>query len=200
MSDIFNGQYKTSTLGIDILVPVISNVDAYNQRAGSPTAVIDDANDALVRWNTLPEIQDKFAEELEKVSGVTRAVDADATAKAKARAKDGGNVKDVKEKPKAYWLRVKAASSDSQIAEYENLCRQIALSTPADPAPSQRQKGIPKDLLAKADSLLALDDTSLEAKVEKYLAIVEFDVARDDQGRPTRESLAQLVGKVLEAM
>jgi hypothetical protein len=55
--------------------------------------------------------------------------------------------------------------------------------------------------LEKADSMLALDDEALEAKVSKLLATVEgFDLTRDGDGRPTRDSLAALVKTFVESV
>lgn len=200
MTELFPNKYQTSTLGIDITVPCSASVEAYDQRAGKSGACLEDAIAGLVAWSTLPDIQDKFAEALEKASNIARLVDADATEKARAKAKDPAKVKDVLEKPRAYKNRVWAQASDDDKKEYTNLLREIASQTPADPAPSARAKGVPKDLLAKADSLLTLSDDELEAKVGKYLAAVEFDLARDNDGRPDRESLAVLVGKFLDTM
>lgn len=199
---LFTGRYATSTLGIDINVPIITSVEAYDQRAGKTGSCLEDANAGLVAWSTLPDIQEKYADALAKLSGVTREVDAEATAKAAARAKDPAKAKSVLEKPKAFKTRVFAqfATDAAVIAEFTKLAQTIADETPADPAPSARQKGVDKGLLAKADSQLALDDAALETKVSKYLAVVDFDLDRGDDGRPTRDSLALLIGKYVDAL
>lgn len=205
-------QYKTSSLGYKLTFNGPGTVEEYDQLAGRPNACLEDAVDNEIFRGTLPEWADPFVAALEKLTGIKRNVDADATEKAKNAAKSDearAKVKDVLEKPKAFNNRVKALVEKGEVphsetgtpltvADLQALAQATADSISINPAPSRRQGAPKKDLLEKADNLLAGDADVLESKISVYQTAVDFDLVRGDDGRPTRESLARLIGLYLD--
>jgi hypothetical protein len=196
--------YKTSSCGYDLEFKGPESVDEYDQKAGKVGATLNDAVRGLIAWDTLPEWMEAWAKKLAELTGITRGVDDAATAKAKARAKTPDSVKPVPEKAKGYSDRVTAAVKAGQGANgvtYEQLqaaAQEVANSITIDPAPSQRTGQPKKDLLEKADNILTRDPDAIEASVTKFLDAVSYDLEREADGKPNRESLARLVGKYLD--
>ncbi len=199
MSDTTNYNFSTGPFE-DLTSPGPGSVEAYDNAAGQgPGQCLKDAIQNEIFRGHIPYFWSEFTPKAEAQFGLAREVDADATAKAKARAKEGATINDVLEKPTAWIKRLKASLPD--FAPVVALARSVASSLAIDPSPSRRASGPGKAFLEKADSMLALDDEQLEAKVSKLLATVEgFDLTRDGDGRPTRDSLAALVKAFFDAM
>lgn len=196
-------KYNYGSCGYDLSFSGPATAEQYDIDAKEQGACVADAIAYVVPRSTLPAWQEAFTPKLEAFTGVTRGVDTEATAKAKARAKSPDKVEDVPEKFKAFNLRATAGLSDEQKAQLAVIAQEVADTIAIDVAPSARggSRGPAKDLLAKADSVLALSDDEIEAKITKWNGLLEkeFPLERDENGRPTRESLAYMAGEVLKA-
>lgn len=194
----------------DLLFQGHGSAAAYDAQAGVKdgeensavyTADVSDAYRSL-----LPEFHSKSTALIEAVSGVTRGVNADATAKAKAKAKDGSKVADVKESWITFANRAEStlkAQGDDGLAKWKELesqVRELAQGMKSDSSPSSRERGPGKEYLAKADEVLTRSPERIEAAISQMLASVnDYEVERDDAGKPTRESLASLVREYMKA-
>lgn len=202
-------KYKSKSNGFALTFLGPASVEDYNRKAGREGATLEDAVGAEIAWGTLPEWASQFVARLEKLTGVpTRGIDEKATEKAKAAATTDeakAKVKSVKEKEKSYIGRVRAAVDAGQVTDENGnpvtaealkaLAQQVADQIEIDPSPSKRTGAPRKDDLEKADALLAGDADELEAKLSAWSQDIDFDLQRDDSGRPVRESLARFVGK-----
>lgn len=189
----------------DLIFVGHDSVEAYDTEAGKPGSCLADADGAIVTWNCLPIFGNRFVPIFEKLTGSTRLVDEKKTAKAKAAAKPDAVVADVYETPVVFFTREFAKLDDQQKAAVSVAARDLALTIKVDASPSARgARGPSKDLLAKADSVLALSEDKREEKLSKWAAALDeaslppFDLERDEQGVPTRESLAYFAGEVLK--
>jgi hypothetical protein len=192
-------QYETNSLGFKLRFNGPATVEEYDQAAGRVGACLEDACDNTIYRGTLPEWQSAYAERLEEVSGIKRGVDQEATERARSRSKKPEDVKDVPEKVRAFNARVQTQMSDADRAALNGLAQEVADGISVDPSPAKRVAGPDKQLLAKADSLLTLPEDQLNAKVEKYLSVVEgFELERDEADKPDRVSFARLIGRYLE--
>lgn len=205
-----NKIYDTNSLGYKLKFQGPATPEDYDRVGGKTGLCVEDAVENTIYRSTLPEWQEAFAKELEKLLGVTRTTDADATAKAKTRSKKPDSVKDISERVKAFNARVTAGlpdkpdPNDPSIHSKESvaaLAQKIADSIMVDPSPSKRASGPGKDLLAKADSILTLPTDQIETKITKYSEKVpSYELARDEAGVPDRDSLARLLGQYLDAV
>lgn len=193
-------QYDTSTCTIPLKFNGPDTVEAYDQAGGKVGICLEDAISGTIAWSTLPEFHEQFLPKVKEFTGVERAVNEAQTEKARSRSKTPDKVKDVMEYPTVYIRRAMAKLDDEKKKEFFALAQSVADTINIDPAPSKRQAGPDKNLLAKADSLLTLPTDALEAKVSTLLTEVDgFDLTREDDGKPERTSLARLVGAVLDA-
>jgi len=201
-------KYTTSSIGFPLSFEQPGSIEDYNALAGPrPSglpAVLEDAVAGLVAWDTLPEWQAAFAKKLkETYPDFTQEVNEKATAAAKARAKtDEAKAKAVVyETIKTSVQRFLADKTDEEKAALAVLAQQVADGITVDPSPSRRQGTIKKDYIAKADSWLALDEDALEEKISKALGSVpSFNLAREDDGKPNRDSLARLIGAYIDVL
>lgn len=189
--------------------------EEYNKEAGAPnqetfpgyvSAVLADADGALITWNGLPKFGRGFVKTVEEATGLKRRQNEKAFAKAKERSKTPDAVKpeDYLETTASFYEWVFAQLDDAQKASLSAQAIEYAATIKADASPSARgPKGPSKDLLAKADSVLALDEDAREGKITKWSNLlagesVTFELARDEAGVPNRESLAYMAGEVLK--
>jgi hypothetical protein len=179
-----------------------ASIEDFDREAGKVGAALEEADFSLIYRDTLPEIHSAVVEAIEKLSGISRNVNAEATAKLQARAKDGVTVAPVLENFVPYANRVKANVDAEVWATIDAKFREVALATPVSAAPSVRTGGgaPSKANQEKADGLLQLDPDTLETKIEKLMAAAPaFNLARDEDGKPERVSLARLIGAWLAA-
>ena len=110
----------------------------------------------------------------------------------------------VPEKFRAFNNRIRAtwANGDKgKEAQLQLWAQELADKIIVDPSPSVRQSATTKGDLAKADDILSKEPEAIEAKVEKMLAMVpDYDLGRDEDGKPERLSLARLISKWIDAM
>lgn len=176
---------------------------AYDKAAGKDGATWEDACANTGYRGTLPEWAVNFVPKLVALTGVHREIDAEATEKAKKRAKDPTNVKNVMEKFKAYNNRVRetwANGDEGKLAQMQTLAQETADETPLDPAPSARVSAVDKAYIAKAEDILSHDEDYIEARVAKMLAMVPgFNLNRDEDDRPEKTSFGRLIAKWIEA-
>lgn len=197
------GNYKTNSIGFELTFKGPDSVEAYDQAAGKVGVCLEDAVDNTIYRSTLPEWQAAFAPKVEALTGVKREVNAEATEAAKKRSKTPDTVKNVMETVPRYVKRAIAGMNDADKAVLAKVAQEVADGISIDPSPSKRAAAIPKEYRDKAESLLTLDDNALEAKItgwgEKYPNIDVTSIERGDDGRPTSNSLAQVVRQVIEA-
>jgi hypothetical protein len=193
-------KYETRSCGYKLAFEGPDSVEAYDQKANKTGQALEDAVNNTIYRGTLPEWQEAFARVLAQRTGIAREIDADATAKLKARAK--GEVRDIPERFKVYNNRVQAVYANGDEAKKKELAdwaQEVANSIEIDPSPTQRVSAATKGDLAKADDILDHDIDYVEAKVSKMLSKVpDFDLARDDENKPERTSFAKLIGKWIE--
>lgn len=199
-----NMLYETETSRFKVKFNGPDTVEEADQQAGKKGAALEEGVYSIIYRATLPEFWRKFVPEITKLTGIAREVDVAATEKARARAvkagKDPKDVKDVPEKWSAYDRRVWAQVDEATRGQLMSLAQTVADGISITFAPTKRGAGIDKKFLVKADSLLTLSDDELDAKINKYLGIIPgYELDRDEDGRPERESLARLVEQVFEA-
>jgi hypothetical protein len=205
--------FTASSLGFELKFNGPSSSEEYNQKAGvrpsGVEAVLEDAVYNEIYRGTLPDWQDAFAVKVKELTGEDRQVNAEQTSAAQKRAdaaaakagKASSPVKPILETVKSYVDRVRASLTDEEKKTLAKVAQDVADTITIDPSPSQRSGGsIKKDLIEKANSILGLDVDAIEAKVSKYLEKVSFDLLRDADGKPDRDSLARLVGRYVDAI
>lgn len=193
--------YDVNSIGFKLKFVGPATVEDYDRVAGVVGTCLEDAISNVIYRGTLPEWHAAFAEKVEAITGSKREVNAEQTAKNQARAKEGVTVPNVLETVPKYVKRALASADDSQRAQIQAAAQAVADTIKVDPSPSKRQSGPGKDLLAKADSWLTLDETAREEKVTKMLnGVPGFDLERDEENVPERASLARLIGEYLSAM
>lgn len=193
--------YKTNSLGYPLVLKGPNSAEVYDRRAGKVGATLESAVENDIYRGALPEWQDAFATHLESLTGEKRQVNQKATADAKARSKNPEKVKDVLETVRVFHNRIKTALSDEDKKALAAKAQEIADAIYVDPSPSKRAAGLEKGYREKAEGFLTLPDDQLEAKITKFLGVVEgFDLQRDEEGKPTVESLGQLIKQYVEAM
>lgn len=194
-------KYQTNSIGFELSFEGPSTVEEYDKAAGKVGLCLEDAVENTIYRGTLPKWHKAFAVKVEELTGVKREVNTKATDEAKARSKTPDKVADIMETVPRYVKRAIASMSDEDKKALAVIAQEVADGISVDPAPSERQRGIPKDLLAKADSVLTGTEDEIEAKVTRWSEMVpNFELERDEANKPTRESLAMLAGEVLKAM
>lgn len=194
--------YDTSSVGYDLVFNGPATAEEYDKAAGRVNASVEDAVSNTIYRATLPKWQKAFVEVLAALTGVTRDVDAAATAKAVARSKEG-KADEVLEKATKYIERassIYAGDDKDKLAELAAAAQTCADSIPVDPSASVRQGGINKGWLAKAEDILGRDEDAQEATIAKLLSVVpDYVLDRDEDGKAEKTSLARLVGKFVAA-
>jgi len=188
-------QYEFSTGPFTLRSPGPATVEEFDAKAGAGMCLDGAVADCIYRGH-IPSFWDEYIPQVEKLTGVARGVDAAATARAKARQKADSKavVKDVPEKFGVYISRVLAGVSDTDKVELTKLASEVAAKMDIDPSPSRRQSGPGAANLAKADDVLSRDDAGINSTVNKLLSVVgDYDLDRDANGKPDRESLAGLI-------
>lgn len=179
------------------------SVEAYDQKAGRVGGCLEDAVDNTIYRSTLPEFQEAFVKVVEQLTGKTREVNTEATTAAKARSKTPDKVKDIMETVPRFVKRATAGMSEADLKTLAGEAQTVADTIEVDPSPSKRAAGISKDLKSKAESLLTQPTDQLEAKIAKWGDQYDIDITqleRDEAtSKPTVDSLARLVGQVLDA-
>lgn len=179
-------------------------VEEYDTAAGKLGVCLEDAIDNTIYRSTLPELHEAIVPIVEEFTGTKRGVNTVQTEKNKSRAKDDAaraKVKDVMETVPTFVKRAVAGLDEVKVNELGVKIQVAADLIGIDPSPSKRKSGIPKEFLAKADSVLTLGPDAVEAKVTDWLTRVPgFEVERDENNTPTRESLAMLAGEVIKTL
>jgi len=193
----------TTGLHKDIVILGYDTTEAFDADAGKAGAALEEANYNVIYRDTLPTIQDAVIPKIEALTGIKLGINEKLTAKAQeaenaAAAKAGREPKKkvVNETFKDYDARVKATVDDEMWQRVDALVREVALATPVDSKPTVRSGGLSKANLDKADDVLGRSVDNIELAVAKLIAVVrEFDLARSEEGKPVRNSLARLIGE-----
>ena len=196
----------TTGLHKDIVILGYADEASFDAEAGKVGAAVEEANYNVIYRDTLPEIQDAVIPKIEALTGIKIGVNEKATAKAQERedaaaAKAGREPKkkSVPETFNDYDARVRAMVDDEMWAKVDALVREVALATPVNAKPTVRAGGLSKANLDKADDILANPATA-ESRIAKLTAVVtDYDLLRDENGTPDRNSLARLVGLFIAA-
>lgn len=176
------------------------SAEAYDKQAGVVGECVETA-DTSDWYRSLSNVAASKIMVLLLATGITRKVNAEATAKAKEKKADAS---DVLESFVPYANRVKLTldateEGKAQWAEIDKKVHEITEALEADSSSSAREKGPDKGALAKADDILSRDDAGVEAAVTKLLNVVEgYELERDEAGKPDRLSLARLVMEFLK--
>lgn len=198
--------YDLNTHPFKLKVRGPATVEEYNEKAGpqadgSNACLVDAIENELYR-GTIPAFWNAFIPKCEELTSIKQAAHAGRTEKAKARAKTpeaAAKVKDQLETPKEYISRVFAQVDDAVKAKLHELAASVAATIEIDPSPSSRAaRGPGKTFLDKADDVLSRDEDAIEAAVAK-IATPGVEVARDENGKPLRESLAYAIKAFMEA-
>jgi hypothetical protein len=203
--------YEATTCGHDVKFPGPATVEDFDAKAGEPGACLAGAIKDEIYRGTLPAFHRALTPKLEALTGVKREVDAEKTAAAKAKAKNPDNVADILVSFKSYLKDAEAKFVGEQpddeskaVArkQIDDLMKEVALTIEIDPSPTVKGEAfVKKGDLAKADSILSRSDEEIDAKVSQFLAAVpDYDLARDDDGKPERKSFAKLIGLYLETV
>lgn len=180
------------------------SAEDFDKEAGKVGSCVEEADYNVIYRDTLPTIHDKAEALLARLApSIPRGVNTKSTAKAQERetaaaAKAGRAAKEVSV-PESFitWAnRIKLGVDEATWKEIDTEFRALALATPVDATPNVRTSNLAnKADLAKADDILTRDEDAIEAAVTKLQAPLasEFDLIRDESGKPERVSLAKLV-------
>jgi hypothetical protein len=166
---------------------------------GAENSAVDVADVSDMYRSGFPSFHKAIGAMVEELSGIKRGINEKATAAAKLKAKDPEKVEDVGEAYPTYFNRVEAALSGTDEGkaiwkEIDQKSRAVAAATKCDSSPSRREKGLPKDVLAKADEIIARPVDARDAAIAKILAGVDgVTVDTDEAGVPDRESLGRAI-------
>lgn len=173
-----------------------SDAAEYDAEAGAVGACVETADVSDGYRSLLPVFHSKMTPIIEELTGVTRGVNEEATTRAKARSKTPDKVKPVAESFITFAKRALAAEGvdEEKRKAVHAQARALAASMKSDSSPARRAAGPGKEYLDKADAKLLLSTEEIEAAVARYLEVVpDFELERDDTGKPERESLAFLM-------
>jgi len=180
-----------------------SSAEEYDTEAGEVGACVTAADLSDIYRSLFRKFHAAFTPTLEKLSGQTRLVNADATAKAKARSKSPDTVANVLESFITFANRCEAVCDKDVWTQICSEATALASSMKCDSSPTERAAGVAsgpgKAYLDKADTILARDEDALNNTVTKLLSAVDFDLAYDEDGKPERVSLARLVKAWMDA-
>lgn len=177
------------------------SVEARDTEAGEVGATLRDADMSDLYRSSLPDVHEKTTAKIAELSGVARGVNEVQTAKNQARLKDGKTAKPVLESWTEWTARIQASVSEDIWSEIDAYVRSVALATPVDASPSKRVGAASKANLDKAEEILARDTDAMESTISKMLTIVpDYDLDRDEDSKPTKASLARLIGAYIAAM
>lgn len=194
-------QYVTSSIGIPLVFNGPATIEEYVAVPGSN--ILEDAVGGVIAWDTLPSWQDAFAPKVKELTGIDRSVNEAATAAAKKAAGDKADkVKDILETIPKYVKRVLAGLSEDGKKALIKAGQDLASTMTIDVGPSRKSGKVKDEYLKKADTWLALDKDSLEAKITQGQEYTggNYPIDRDENGTPERESLARFIGAYIDAM
>lgn len=177
-----------------------ATAEDFDRDAGEAGACVDEADASTAYRSTLPDFHDKFTETLQQMSGMTRGVNEKATANAKAKSKTPDKVKDIPASFVDFANSVKASVDEATWAAIDAKAREVAGTIRIDASPSQRVGAVSAEYKAKAQSWL--DTGVYEDKITQYAEKFDLDaqaVERDDNGKPTVDSLGRFVKQVHNA-
>lgn len=188
----------------DIIILGHISAEDFDKEAGKVGACVEEADMNVIYRDTLIVLQDKAGPLFNKLApGIPIGVNEKATAKAQERenaaaTKAGRAPKtlSIPETFKSWANRIKLGVDEATWKEIDTEFRALALATPVDATPNVRTSNLAnKADLAKADDILTRDEDAIEAAVTKLQAplATEFDLIRDESGKPERVSLAKLV-------
>lgn len=202
-------KYDTRSCGYKLAFTGQDSVEEYDEAAGRVGAALEDAVNNTIYRSTLPEWQATFGKVLEEKTGIPREIDAEATARVKAKAKNPNDTRDVPERFRTYNQRVRKqyagaegeeTGNGEKLAELQKWAQEVADGIRVDPSPA-RISAISKGDIIKAEDVLDHDVEYIEQKVQKFLAAVpDFELVRDDDNRPEKQSLARLIGKYIDTL
>ena len=193
--------YETNSLGFRKLKfkgPKTSEV--YDRRAGQVGASLESAIDNEIYRGTLPEWQKALSKHLETL-GHKRQVDANRTEAAKKRSKTPEKVKDVLETVKLQIARARGSMDDAAKKQLLVDGQRLADEIYIDPQATTRERKVEKAFIEKAQGWLTLPDDQMESKVTTALdAVPGFELERDEESKPTEESLAELIKQYVDTL
>jgi len=189
--------YITNSCGYVFNLVGPASVEEYN--AGGGDCLKDAVVNGLIFRGGLPDWQKALVSELESAHpDFPRVVDATATAKAKARAKDPSTVADVLEKNTSYILRC-----TEEFGVEQALADKAATSITLSSAPRERtaaEATVAKKWLTKAQEIAERDEASLTKTLAKLReATPAFELTYDEEGAIELAPLAKAVKAWAEA-
>jgi hypothetical protein len=196
-------QYETSSCGYNLKFSGPGTVEEFDKRAGKDGQCLENGVMKIMWHETLPEWQEAFAEVLHQRTGIARAVDEEATNRVKAKSKNPQNVTPLNERLRTYNARVHAEwvnGDENKKLALQQWAQETADTIQVDPASATPQAAAQKGDIAKANDILSHDSDYIEERVSKLLSKVpDFDILRDDEGKPDAQSLARLINRYVIA-
>lgn len=172
------------------------SIESYDLDAGFAGAHLDFADRWHVHRETVLRFDEQFTPWVETFSGIPRQVSEKLTAKRRAQSPNPEKITPIKERFLTYITRV-CESVDAEkraaiLAEGLRLSRLIAISA----APAEKDSPIEPVFQKRAESILLQDLDTINSKVQKFLPLVpNFELVRDNNGKPIQESMARLLQK-----
>jgi hypothetical protein len=197
-------QYETTSCGYALKFTGPGTVEDFDKRAGKLGACLENSVIKILWHETLPEWQEAFAELLHERTGIARQTDEAATARVRARSKNPDNVTPLKERLRVYNERVYnewVNGSEAKKQALQEWAQETANGIRIDPSvAAQPPAGPLKGDLAKANDILTHDSDYVETRVTKLLSKVQdFELTRDEDGKPDPQSLARLINRYVIA-
>ena len=191
--------YESSSCGYTLKFNGPASVEEFDKRAGRDGACLDNSVLKIVWHETLPEWQEAFAEVLHQRTGIPRQIDEAATARVRAKSKNPQNVTPLNERLRAYNERVHAEwvnGDETKKAQLQEWAQEVASKIDVDPSTATPTTAAQKGDLAKANDILSHDSDYIEERITKLLSKVpDFDLLRDEDGKPDAQALARLINR-----
>lgn len=196
--------YETNSCGYTLKFNGPASVEDYDSRGGQG-ACLEDACQKTINTRTAIAWQEAFASILQERTGIPRQIDEFATQRVKTKSKNPDNVAPISERLHAYNTRVIAqwANGDEEKrAQLQAWAQETADKIEINPSPTTKPTASPTISkggdLAKANEILSHEKAYIEERVTLMLGEVpDYDLLRDDIGKPDAQSLARLLNRYI---
>lgn len=185
---------QNKSMGLVVNVEVPDSVEEYNQLAGRNDACLEDAIQYNLFHSFNSEFRNKFAEAVEKETGIARNLNEAAMAKSPER-KDGKEKTKIYENPGSYIARV-LAEKGVEASAFQDVGDRIARSIKFDPSEGTRSGSgkVGKEYLAAAETIINAGPDKLEGAIEKLESLnTGLTIERNSEGGVDVDTLARAI-------
>lgn len=170
------------------------SIEQYDAEAGYPGAALETADRFHVHRETMGRFDQEMTPVIERITGIKRECDERLTAKRRKASPNPERISPIRERFLSYLLRVDALATEEQKAEVKREALRLSRSLQISTAPAERKAPLEQRFYERADSILSADLETIDSKVSRWQSLVpDFELARDNDGKPIRDNLARLL-------